>query len=37
MLLVWSLLLALRVRLETARAELAELRLEAEDLLEAAS
>jgi len=37
MLLVWSLLLALRVRLENARAELAELRLEAEDLLEAAS
>jgi heme exporter protein C len=37
MLLVWSLLLALRVRLESARAELAELRLEAEDLLEAAS
>jgi heme exporter protein C len=37
MLLVWSLLLALRVRLEAARAELADLRLEAEDLLEAAS
>jgi heme exporter protein C len=37
MLLVWSLLLVLRVRLEAARAELAELRLEAEDLLEAAS
>jgi heme exporter protein C len=36
-LLVWSLLLALRVRLESARAELAELRLDAEDLLEAAS
>jgi heme exporter protein C len=37
MLLVWSLLLTLRVRLETARAELAALELEAEDLLEAAS
>ncbi|HEY4395097.1 MAG TPA: cytochrome c biogenesis protein CcsA [Polyangia bacterium] len=37
MLLVWSLLLALRLRLENARAELAELRLEVEDLLEAAS
>ena len=36
-LLVWSLLLALRVRLENARAELAELRLDAEDVLEAAS
>ena len=36
-LLVWSLLLALRLRLETARAELASLQLEAEDLLEAAS
>ncbi|HVV51526.1 MAG TPA: cytochrome c biogenesis protein CcsA [Polyangia bacterium] len=37
MLLVWSLLLALRVRLEAARAELAALELETEDLLEAAS
>jgi heme exporter protein C len=36
MLLVWSLLFALRLRLERARAELAELKLEAEDLLEAA-
>jgi heme exporter protein C len=36
MLLVWSLLLALRVRLESARAELAALRLDAEDLLEVA-
>src|SRR5579871_1640607 len=37
MLLVWSLLLALRVRLEAARAELAALELDAEDILEAAS
>jgi heme exporter protein C len=34
---VWALLLALRVRLEAARAELAALELDAEDLLEAAS
>jgi heme exporter protein C len=33
-LLVWSLLFALRLRLENARAELASLRLDAEDLLE---
>jgi hypothetical protein len=32
---VWSLLLALRYRLEAARAEVATLKLEAEDLLEA--
>ncbi len=37
MLLVWSLLLTLRVRLESARAELAALELEADDILEAAS
>jgi heme exporter protein C len=37
MLLVWALLLALRVRLEAARAELAALELDAEDILEAAS
>jgi heme exporter protein C len=37
MLLVWALLLTLRVRLESARAELAALELEAEDILEAAS
>lgn len=36
-LLVWSLLFTLRLRLEKARAELAELQLEADDLLEAAS
>jgi heme exporter protein C len=36
-LLVWSLLLALRLRLENARAELASLQLEADDLLEAVS
>jgi len=36
-LLFWSLLFALRLRLEKARAELAELQLETEDLLEAAS
>jgi heme exporter protein C len=35
--LVWSLLLALRVRLEAARAEAAELRLAVEDALEAQS
>jgi heme exporter protein C len=34
--LVWALLLALRVRLEGARAELAAARLDADDLLEAA-
>ena len=33
--IVWSLLLALRMRLEAARAEAAELRLAAEDALEA--
>jgi heme exporter protein C len=37
MLLVWSLLLALRLRLENARAEVATLALEVEDLLEVAS
>ncbi len=37
MLLVWSLLLALRLRLENARAEMATLRLEVEDVLEVAS
>jgi heme exporter protein C len=36
-LLVWSLLFTLRLRLEGARAELASLRLDAEDLLEARS
>jgi heme exporter protein C len=35
--LVWGLLLALRVRLEAARAELGAVRLEAEDLLEVRS
>jgi heme exporter protein C len=35
--LVWGLLLALRMRLETARAEAAELRLATEDMLEARS
>jgi heme exporter protein C len=34
---VWSLLLGLRVRLERARAEMAELRLEADEILEARS
>jgi heme exporter protein C len=33
--LLWALLLTVRVRLENARAELAELRLDAEDLVEA--
>ena len=37
MTLTWSLLLALRYRLEAARAEAAALKLETEDLLEAAS
>jgi heme exporter protein C len=37
MLLVWSLLFVVRVRLEIARAQLAELQLEADDLLEASS
>jgi heme exporter protein C len=36
-LLVWSLLLALRLRLENARAEVAALRLDVEDALEVAS
>jgi heme exporter protein C len=35
--IVWGVLLALRVRLEAARAELATLKLDAEDLLEARS
>jgi heme exporter protein C len=35
MALVWGILLAVRVRLEAARAQLGELRIEAEDLLEA--
>jgi heme exporter protein C len=34
---VWSLLLGLRVRLERARADLAELRLDADEILEARS
>ncbi len=37
MLLVWSLLLALRLRLENARAEVAALALDVEDVLEVAS
>ena len=37
MILVWSLLLAVRLRLERARADLATLRLDTEDLLESAA
>ncbi len=37
MILVWSLLLAVRLRLERARADLAALRLDTEDLLESAA
>ena len=37
LIVVWSLLLAVRLRLERARADLAELRLDTEDLLESAA